>query len=62
LYGIDSVMRPLADRETAWQRLAELLSAEDLDQIGATISLADSLDYAEKLLDGSVRGRVIVKI
>ena len=62
LYGIDSVMRPLADRETAWQRLAELLSAGDLDQIGATISLADSLDYAEKLLDGSVRGRVIVKI
>jgi len=62
LYGIDSVMRPLADRETAWQRLAELLSAEDLDQIGATISLADSLDYAEKLLDGSVRGRVIVKV
>ncbi|MBJ7551574.1 MDR family oxidoreductase [Marinomonas ostreistagni] len=62
LYGIDSVMRPLADRETAWQRLAELLSSEDLDQIGATISLADSLDYAEKLLDGSVRGRVIVKI
>ncbi len=62
LYGIDSVMRPLADRETAWQRLAELLSAEDLDQIGTTISLADSLNYAEKLLDGSVRGRVIVKV
>ncbi|MDP5186539.1 MAG: oxidoreductase, partial [Alishewanella sp.] len=31
LYGIDSVMRPLADRIEAWQRLSELLTAEDFD-------------------------------
>lgn len=62
LYGIDSVMRPLVDREHAWQRLAELLNAEDLDQIGATIGLEDAVDYAKKLLDGSVRGRVMVKM
>ncbi|WP_067218950.1 acrylyl-CoA reductase (NADPH) [Marinomonas gallaica] len=62
LYGIDSVMRPLVDREQAWQRLAELLNAEDLDQIGATIGLEDALEYANKLLDGSVRGRVIVSM
>ncbi len=62
LYGIDSVMRPLADREMAWQRLAELLSADDLSKISTTISLAESLEYAEKLIYGSVRGRVVVKM
>lgn len=62
LYGIDSVMRPLADRELAWQRLAELLTSADLDKISTTISLAESLDYAEKLIYGSVRGRVVVKM
>lgn len=62
LYGIDSVMRPLLDREQAWQRLAELLTTEDLDQIGAVISLEDTLEYAQKLLDGAVRGRVIVSL
>lgn len=62
LYGIDSVMRPLADREFAWQRLAELLDAQDLDQISAKIGLEDTLEYANKLLDGTVRGRVIVSL
>lgn len=62
LYGIDSVMRPLADREQAWQRLATLLDSNDLDQIGAKIGLLDVVEYAHKLLDGSVRGRVIVSL
>lgn len=62
LYGIDSVMRPLADREMAWQRLSEVLMPEDLDQISTTIGLADSLDYAERLIYGSIRGRVVVKM
>ncbi|MBM6550650.1 MDR family oxidoreductase [Marinomonas ostreistagni] len=62
LYGIDSVMRPLADREQAWQRLASLLTSDDLDQIGAKIGLEDVTEYAHKLLDGSVRGRVIVSL
>lgn len=32
LYGIDSVMRPLADRIEAWQCLSELRQPDDFDQ------------------------------
>lgn len=62
LYGIDSVKRPIADREQAWQRLAEVLSADDLDHISAVIGLEDAVEYAESLLYGRVQGRVIVKM
>ncbi|SBS30893.1 Acrylyl-CoA reductase AcuI [Marinomonas aquimarina] len=62
LYGIDSVKRPIADREQAWQRLAEVLSAEDLDHISAVVGLEDAIEYAESLLYGRVQGRVIVKM
>ena len=60
LIGIDSVMRPLADREEAWQRLSELLKAEDFDVISKEITLDEAADTASALLDGKVRGRVIV--
>jgi acrylyl-CoA reductase (NADPH) len=62
LYGIDSVMRPLADRIQAWQRLSELLDADDFSQIGQVISLDQVVDTAAALLKGKVQGRVIVKI
>lgn len=60
LIGIDSVMRPLADRTEAWQRLSELLKAEDFDVISQEITLDDVAETASALLDGKVRGRVIV--
>ncbi|REG83876.1 MDR family oxidoreductase [Marinomonas pollencensis] len=60
LIGIDSVMRPLADRIEAWQRLSELLQAEDFDVISKEITLDEAADTASALLDGKVRGRVIV--
>ncbi|MFI8621387.1 MDR family oxidoreductase [Marinomonas sp. NPDC078689] len=60
LIGIDSVMRPLADRMEAWQRLGELLQAEDFDAISQEITLDDVAKTASALLDGKVRGRVIV--
>ncbi|NLQ17153.1 oxidoreductase [Marinomonas sp. M1K-6] len=62
LIGIDSVMRPLADRIEAWQRLSELLQPEDYDSISEEIGLEDVVDTAHKLLDGKVRGRVIVTL
>ncbi|RDL44924.1 oxidoreductase [Marinomonas piezotolerans] len=62
LYGIDSVMRPIIDREKAWDRLGELLDDQDLEQISANIGLEEVVEYAHKLLDGSIRGRVIVSI
>jgi acrylyl-CoA reductase (NADPH) len=62
LIGIDSVMRPKADRIEAWQRLSELLQPQDFDVISTEIVLEDVVETAYKLLDGQVRGRVMVVI
>jgi acrylyl-CoA reductase (NADPH) len=62
LYGIDSVMAPIALRHQAWERLARDLDTDKLEAITTEISLTDVPAYAEKILDGQVRGRVVVKI
>ncbi len=62
LAGIDSVMRPLSDRIEAWQRLADLLSEDTLSDITHTISLSETINTAEQLIAGKVRGRVIVDV
>ena len=60
LIGIDSVMRPKADRIEAWDRLAKLVSADYLDKISTEISLEHVIDNAELLMQGKIRGRVVV--
>ncbi|MEO0542323.1 MAG: MDR family oxidoreductase [Pseudomonadota bacterium] len=60
LLGIDSVMAPIARREEAWARLANELDAEKLDSITTTIGFDDIIQTATDILDGKVRGRVIV--
>ncbi len=63
LIGVDSVMAPIALRQVAWQRLATDLTAEALGLITtATISLAQAPHYAEQLMSGQIRGRVVVEI
>ena len=60
LMGIDSVMRPKADRIEAWQRLSELVEAQYLDAISQEIPLSEAVANAEALLKGEIRGRVVV--
>ena len=62
LAGIDSVMRPLADREQAWKRLAELLDASDFETLAHEIALDQVIETAHKLIEGQVRGRVLVNL
>jgi acrylyl-CoA reductase (NADPH) len=62
LVGIDSVMCPRPERLQAWQRLATDLDVGKLALITHEIGLADVIPTARKLLDGQVRGRVVVKI
>ncbi|KGK42022.1 alcohol dehydrogenase [Nitrincola sp. A-D6] len=62
LAGIDSVMRPLDDRIEAWSRLAKLLEPADFDAIGQEIGLDQVIETANALMDGQVRGRVLVKV
>lgn len=62
LAGVDSVMAPQARRTKAWQRLARELPAEVLASNTATIGLAEAPAMATKLLDGQVRGRLVVDV
>jgi acrylyl-CoA reductase (NADPH) len=60
LMGIDSVMRPKADRVEAWDRLASLVSCDYLDKISTEITLDQVIENAEQLMQGQIRGRVVV--
>jgi acrylyl-CoA reductase (NADPH) len=60
LQGVDSVMCPLSRRQQAWQRLARELPVAALGEIGHSIGLGEVPEYARRILDGQVRGRVIV--
>ncbi|MFW7268023.1 MDR family oxidoreductase [Gluconacetobacter sp. Hr-1-5] len=62
LVGIDSVMCPQPRRLEAWRRLAELVDPTRLESMVSEITLADVPQTAAALLDGGVRGRVVVKI
>ncbi|UCV09336.1 MDR family oxidoreductase [Dechloromonas denitrificans] len=62
LYGIDSVMAPLAVRLEAWQRLAQDLDIAKLDEISREIGLNEAIAVGAELLEGKVRGRVVVDV
>lgn len=60
LLGIDSVMAPIAKREEAWRRLASDLDAAKLASIATHIGFDDLIQSAHDILDGKIRGRVVV--
>ena len=62
LVGVDSVMAPRADRLQAWQRLARDLDIGLLEGMVQEVGLADALTLAPQLLQGQVRGRVVVAV
>ena len=62
LAGIDSVMRPRPDRVEAWRRLSKDLEVKKLELLAEEISLAEALERAGSLLEGRVRGRIIVDV
>ncbi|WP_165189730.1 MDR family oxidoreductase [Caulobacter soli] len=62
LLGVDSVMAPKASRLVAWERLARDLDPALLELIATEISLAEAVGVAADLLDGKVRGRVLVDV
>ena len=62
LLGIDSVYRPRADREEAWRRLELDLDRAKLSEMTTQIDLADVIEAGRQIVEGRVRGRIIVKI
>ena len=62
LLGIDSVMCPRPRRVEAWRRLATDLDRTALARMTQTIRLDDVLAWAPRILDGQVRGRLVVEV
>ena len=62
LLGIDSVMCPPALRKQAWQRLAADLDRGKLEAMTREIGLSEVIETAGTILEGRVRGRIVVKI
>jgi acrylyl-CoA reductase (NADPH) len=62
LIGVDSVMRPKADRIAAWERLARDLHGPILEDIAAEIALPQAIDAAARLMRGEIRGRLVVDV
>jgi acrylyl-CoA reductase (NADPH) len=62
LAGVDSVMAPLARRKLAWQRLARDLDLAKLETMIEDVSLGGAIGRAEALMQGQVRGRIVVNI
>lgn len=62
LVGIDSVMRPRADRIEAWQRLSRELARSSIEAISHEIGLGEAIQTAHNLIEGRVRGRIVVDV
>jgi acrylyl-CoA reductase (NADPH) len=62
LLGIDSAVRPRAERVVAWQRLVALSERSWFSEVARDISLAEAIPISEDLLAGKIRGRVVVDV
>jgi acrylyl-CoA reductase (NADPH) len=62
LLGIDSVMCALQRRREAWNRLASDLDRGKLAAMTSEVGLGQVQDFGSAILEGRVRGRIVVKI
>jgi acrylyl-CoA reductase (NADPH) len=62
LLGVDSVMAPPALRRAAWDRLARDLDLSHLETMCTEVGLGEAVPAAQRLMDGLVRGRMVVRI
>ena len=62
LAGVDSVHETPEKRAEAWARLAEDLPLDQLDAMITEIGLSEAVEIAPKILEGAVRGRLVVDV
>ena len=62
LLGIDSVMCPLPLRQLAWHRLERDLPRDKIAAMTTEIGLGDVIEAGRRIVEGQVRGRIVVKI
>ena len=55
-------MAPIELRKEAWERLATELDQTKLEKVTTEIQLTDALNISNEILDGKIRGRVVVQI
>jgi acrylyl-CoA reductase (NADPH) len=62
LLGIDSVLQPFEARQRAWTRLVRDLDLAKLETMVRPARLADVPALGAEILEGRVRGRVVVEV
>jgi acrylyl-CoA reductase (NADPH) len=62
LLGIESTMAPLQIRNNAWTRLATDLDRHKLAKMIEEIDLTGVIPAGKKIVEGGIRGRLVVKI
>jgi acrylyl-CoA reductase (NADPH) len=62
LIGVNSVATPLARRKAAWKRLVQDLDMAKLKSLTTHVKLEDVPGVAAKIVEGNVRGRVVVDL
>ena len=62
LIGIESVLCPLPHREAAWRRLEADLDHRKVMAMASEINLDEVIAAGGRIVDGKVRGRIVVKI
>lgn len=62
LLGVESVAAPRALREIAWQRIVRDLDLNKLSSMTTTIGLDETIEAGRRIVEGKVRGRIVVKI
>ncbi|MEC7845196.1 MAG: MDR family oxidoreductase [Actinomycetota bacterium] len=62
LVGVNSVYESFARRKQAWDRMATDLDPEKLEQMTEVVGLSDAIDVAGQILQGNIRGRVVVDV
>lgn len=62
LIGVDSVQAPLAQRLSAWERLARDLDVSKLDSMTTVEPMSNLPALADAILAGKIRGRVVIDV
>ena len=62
VFGIDSVMVPVPERERIWAALDADMPRDVLESMSQEIGLAEVPSYGKQILEGKVRGRILVNV
>ncbi len=62
LLGCDSDMTPVEERTRGWKLLVDHLGKLHLDEVTQEVPMSQLVEFAPRIVDGQVRGRVVVNV